>query len=261
MGDGPSALIADDEPMLREAMARLLAELWPDLRIVAQARNGREAIALFEQHRPEVCFLDVQMPGQTGIEAARTIGTRAHLVFVTAFDQYAVEAFARGALDYLVKPVERERLRETVERLRERLRNVQPPPAATDELIRELAARLAQAPREARLRWLRAGSGQATRLIPVEEIDFLRADEKYTLVGWRGDGTRPGEALVRTPLKELAGQLDPDQFVQVHRSVIVNLGSVSHVTRGLNETATIHLKGRPETLPVSRAFVHLFRQM
>ncbi|MCU0769152.1 MAG: LytTR family DNA-binding domain-containing protein [Burkholderiaceae bacterium] len=261
MGDGPSALIADDEPMLREAMARLLAELWPDLRIVAQARNGREAIALFEQHRPEVCFLDVQMPGQTGIEAARVIGTRAHLVFVTAFDQYAVEAFARGALDYLVKPVERERLRETVERLRERLRNVQPPPAATDELIRELAARLAQAPREARLRWLRAGSGQATRLIPVEEIDFLRADEKYTLVGWRGDGTRPGEALVRTPLKELAGQLDPDQFVQVHRSVIVNLGSVSHVTRGLNETATIHLKGRPETLPVSRAFVHLFRQM
>jgi DNA-binding LytR/AlgR family response regulator len=261
MGDGPSALIADDEPMLREAMARLLAELWPDLRIVAQARNGREAIALFEQHRPEVCFLDVQMPGQTGIEAARAIGTRAHLVFVTAFDQYAVEAFARGALDYLVKPVERERLRETVERLRERLRNVQPPPAATDELIRELAARLAQAPREARLRWLRAGSGQATRLIPVEEIDFLRADEKYTLVGWRGDGTRPGEALVRTPLKELAGQLDPDQFVQVHRSVIVNLGSVSHVTRGLNETATIHLRGRPETLPVSRAFVHLFRQM
>jgi DNA-binding LytR/AlgR family response regulator len=261
MGNGPSALIADDEPMLREAMARLLAELWPDLRIVAQARNGREAVALFEQHRPEVCFLDVQMPGQSGIEAARAIGTRAHLVFVTAFDQYAVEAFARGALDYLVKPVERERLRETVERLRERLRNVQPPPAATDELIRELAARLAQAPREARLRWLRAGSGQATRLIPVEEIDFLRADEKYTLVGWRGDGTRPGEALVRTPLKELAGQLDPDQFVQVHRSVIVNLGSVSHVTRGLNETATIHLKGRPETLPVSRAFVHLFRQM
>lgn len=261
MERAPTALIADDEPMLREALARLLAELWPELRIVAQARNGREAIAAFEQHRPDVCFLDVKMPGLTGVEAARAIGQRAHLVFVTAFEQYAVEAFARGALDYLVKPVERDRLRDTVERLKERLRTVQPPPAATDELILELAARLAKAPRDARLRWLRAGSGQATRLIPVEEIDFLRADEKYTLVGWRGDGARPGEALVRTPLKELAGQLDPEQFVQVHRSVIVNLGSVSHVTRGLNETATIHLKGRPETLPVSRAYLHLFRQM
>jgi DNA-binding LytR/AlgR family response regulator len=257
----PTALIADDEPMLREAFARLLGELWPELRVVAEARNGREAIAAFEQHAPDVCFLDVQMPGLSGVDAARVIGNRAHLVFVTAFEQYAVEAFARGALDYLVKPVERERLRETVERLKERLRTVQAPPAATDELIRELAARLAGAQRDTRLRWLRAGVGQATRLIPVEEIDFLRSDDKYTLVGWRGDGTRPGEALVRTPLKELAEQLDPEQFVQVHRSVIVNLGAVSHVARGPNETATIHLKGRPETLPVSRAYVHLFRQM
>jgi DNA-binding LytR/AlgR family response regulator len=260
MKDAPTALIADDEPMLREALARLLAELWPELRVVAQARNGREAIAAFEQHGPDVCFLDVQMPGVSGVVAARAIGNRAHLVFVTAFEQYAVEAFARGALDYLVKPLERDRLRDTVERIKERLRTVQPP-AATDELIRELAALLEATPRDTRLRWLRAGSGQATRLIPVEEIDFLRADEKYTLVAWRGDGARPGEALVRTPLKELAGQLDPEQFVQVHRSVIVNLGSVSHITRGLNETATIHLKRRPETLPVSRAYLHLFRQM
>ena len=261
MPRSPTALIADDEPVLREALARQLAELWPELRVIAQARNGREAIALFEQHQPDVCFLDVQMPGVSGVEAAQAIGRRAHLVFVTAFEQYAVEAFARGALDYLVKPVERDRLRDTVVRIRERLDTVQAPPAAFDELIRELAARLAEAPRDTRLRWLRAGSGQATRLIPVEEIDFLRADEKYTLVGWRGDGTRPGEALVRTPLKELVGQLDPEQFVQIHRSVIVNLGSVSHVTRGANETATIHLKGRAETLPVSRAYVHLFRQM
>lgn len=257
----PTALIADDEPMLREALARQLAELWPELRVVAQARNGREAVAAFEQHRPDVCFLDVQMPGLSGVDAARQIGQRAHLVFVTAFEQYAVEAFARGALDYLVKPVERDRLRETVERLEERLRAVQPPPAATDDLIRELAARLSAGRHEPRLRWLRAGIGQATRLIPVEEIDFLRADEKYTLVGWRGDGARPGEALVRTPLKELAEQLDPAQFAQVHRSVIVNLGAVSHVTRGPNETATIHLKNRSETLPVSRAYLHLFRQM
>jgi DNA-binding LytR/AlgR family response regulator len=257
----PSALIADDEPMLREAHTRMLAELWPELRVVAQARNGREAIAAFEQHAPDICFLDVQMPGLSGVDAARAIGNRAHLVFVTAFEQYAVEAFARGALDYLVKPVEPDRLRETVERLKERLRTVQPPPAATDELIRELAARLAGAQRDTRLRWLRAGVGQATRLIPVEEIDFLRSDDKYTLVGWRDDGARPCEALVRTPLKELADQLDPEQFVQVHRSVIVNLGSVSHVARGLNETATIHLRGRPETLPVSRAYLYRFRQM
>jgi DNA-binding LytR/AlgR family response regulator len=201
------------------------------------------------------------MPGLSGVEAARAIGSRAHLVFVTAFEQYAVEAFARGALDYLVKPVERERLRETVERLKERLRTVQPPPAGADELIRELATRLAQTSGDTRLRWLRAGVGQATRLIPVEEIDFLRADEKYTVVGWRGDGARPGEAIVRMPLKEFVDQLDPQQFAQVHRSVIVNLGSVSHVVRGQNETATIHLKNRPETLPVSRAYVHLFRQM
>jgi len=262
MRDSPTALIADDEPVLREALARQLADLWPELRVLAQARNGREAVVAFEQQQPDVCFLDVQMPGLSGVEAARMIGRRAHLVFVTAFEQYAVEAFARGALDYLVKPVERERLREAVERIKERLRTVQSPPAAMDELLRELAARLAKTRRDTRLRWLRAGIGQATRLIPVEEIDFLRADEKYTVVGWTGDGgVRPGEALVRTPLKELAEQLDPEQFAQVHRSVIVNLGSVSHVTRGPNETATIHLKGRPETLRVSRAYLHLFRQM
>jgi DNA-binding LytR/AlgR family response regulator len=257
----PTALIADDEPMLREALARTLGELWPELTIVAQARNGREAVALFEQHQPRICFLDVQMPGLSGVEAARAIGNRAHLVFVTAFEQYAIEAFARGALDYLVKPVERDRLRETVDRLKERVRTVQPPAAATDELIRELAARLSQAHGDTRLRWLRAGVGQATRLIPVEEIDFLRADEKYTVVGWKGDGSRPGEAVVRMALKEFADQLDPQQFAQVHRSVIVNLASISQVVRGHNETATIHLKGRPETLPVSRAYVHLFKQM
>src|SRR4029453_3700519 len=190
MPHSPTALIADDEPMLREALARMLADLWPELTIVAQARNGREAVAAFEEHQPNVCFLDVQMPGVSGVEAARTIGNRAHLVFVTAFEQYAVEAFARGALDYLVKPVERDRLRDTVERLKERVRAVQPPPAATDELIRELAARLAETKGETRLRWLRAGAGQSTRLIPVEEIDFLRADDKDPVVGGGGGGSR-----------------------------------------------------------------------
>jgi DNA-binding LytR/AlgR family response regulator len=255
-----TALIADDEPLLREALERQLAQIWPALRVVAQARSGREAIAAFDEHRPDICFLDVQMPGVSGVEAARVIGRRAHLVFVTAFEQYAVEAFARGALDYLVKPVERDRLQDTVDRLQERLRAAQPPAAAIDELIVQLAARLANTARDTRLHWIRAGVGQTTRLVAVEDVDFLRSDEKYTIVGWRGERA-PGEALVRIPLKELAAQLDPAQFVQVHRSVIVNLRSVSHVTRGPNETATIHLKGRPETLPVSRPYVSLFRQM
>lgn len=254
-----SALIADDEPLLREALERQLAQVWPELRVVAQARNGRETIAAFEQYQPEICFLDVQMPGVSGVEAARVIGRRAHLVFVTAFEQYAVEAFARGALDYLVKPVERDRLQDTVDRLQARLRAAEPPSQATEELIAQLAARL-NAARDTRLRWIRAGVGQTTRLVSVDDVDFLRSDEKYTIVGWRGERA-PGEAVVRIPLKELASQLDPAQFVQVHRSVIVNLRSVSHVTRGPNETATIHLKGRPETLPVSRPYVNLFRQM
>jgi DNA-binding LytR/AlgR family response regulator len=256
----PTALIADDEPMLREALTRQLTELWPELQVVAQARNGREAIAAFEQLRPDVCFLDVQMPGVSGVEAARAIGPQSHLVFVTAFEQYAVEAFARGALDYLVKPVERERLADTVARLQERLRAAQPPAASTEALLRELAERLAN-PRDVKLRWLRAGVGQTTRLISIDDVDFMRADEKYTLIGWRADGGAPGEALVRTPLKELAAQIDPERFVQVHRSVIVNLASVSHITRGLNETATVHLKGRDERLPVSRGYLHLFKQM
>ena len=254
-----TALIADDEPLLREVLERQLAQIWPELRVVAQVRNGREAIAAFDQHQPDICFLDVQMPGVSGVEAARAIGRRAHLVFVTAFEQYAVEAFARGALDYLVKPVERDRLQETVERLQQRLGAAQPPSAVTDELIEQLAARL-NATRDTRLRWIRAGVGQTTRLVSVDDVDFLRSDEKYTIVGWRGERA-PGEAVVRIPLKELASQLDPAQFVQVHRSVIVNLRSVSHVTRGPNETATIHLKGRPETLPVSRPYLGLFRQM
>jgi DNA-binding LytR/AlgR family response regulator len=257
----PKALIADDEPLLREALARQLGAAWPELRIVAEARNGREAITLFERHRPDVCFLDVQMPGVSGVEAACRIGRQAHLVFVTAFQQYAVQAFERGALDYLVKPVELERLRETVARLKERLDTAQAPAALSDELISALAERLRAPAGGERLKWLKAGVGASTRLIAVEDIDFLRSDEKYTLIGWRGDAGQATEALVRLPLRELLAKLDGEQFVQVHRSVVVNLRSVSHVTRGVNETATIHLKGRPETLPVSRQFVGLFRQM
>ncbi len=200
------------------------------------------------------------MPGLTGVQAARLIGRRAHVVFVTAFDQYAVQAFAEGALDYLVKPVEPARLADTVARLQERLRNAQPA-LNTEALLQQLAAKLKQDAAPIPLHWIRATVGQSLRLIAVDEIDFLRSDEKYTLIGWRGDQGKPVEALIRTPLKELLPQLDPVQFAQVHRSVVVNLRAISHVKRGLNETADIHLKGRDEVLPVSRSYLHLFRQM
>lgn len=256
----PTALIADDEPLLREALARQLAQAWPELDVVAQARNGREAIRQFEAKQPDICFLDVRMPGLSGVEAARHIGRRAHLVFVTAYDEYAVQAFAQGVLDYLVKPVEPARLAETVSRLKERLRAAQPA-INTEALLQQLAAQLQQAAAPSPLRWIRAQIGQTLRLIPVDDIDFLRSDSKYTLIAWRGDAGQPAEALVRVPLKELAAQLDPAQFAQVHRSVVVNLRAVSHVTRGDHDTADIHLKGRAEVLPVSRSFLHLFRQM
>ncbi|HTA65381.1 MAG TPA: LytTR family DNA-binding domain-containing protein [Xanthomonadaceae bacterium] len=259
-GSHPTALIADDEPLLRKSLARMLAEAWPGLDVVAQARNGREAVAMFDAQRPDICFLDVHMPGLSGVEAARQIGRRAHLVFVTAFDQYALQAFEQGALDYLVKPVEPARLADTVARLQERLRAAQPTPDI-DALLEQLAARLQKKAGPAPLQWIRASVGQALRMIPVEDIDFLRSDEKYTLIAWRGDGGKPGEALIRMPLKELVAQLDAAQFVQVHRSVVVNLRAVSHVVRGENETADIHLKGRNDVLPVSRSYLHLFRQM
>ena len=256
----PTALIADDEPLLRRALARQLDEAWPELEVVAQTRNGRETVERFEALRPDICFLDVHMPGLSGVEAARFIGRRAHLVFVTAYDQYAVQAFAQGALDYLVKPVEPARLADTIARLRERLRAAQPAPD-TEALLERLAAQLQKKTAPDTLRWIRASVGQALRLIGVDEIDYLRSDEKYTRIAWRGDGGKPGEALIRTPLKELAAQLDPVQFVQVHRAVVVNLRAIAHVTRGANETAHIHLKGREEVLPVSRSYLHHFRQM
>ncbi len=256
----PTALIADDEPLLRDALERMLVQAWPELEIVAQARNGREAIDLFVALKPDVCFLDVHMPGTTGVEVARHIGRRAHLVFVTAFDEYAVQAFAQGVLDYLVKPVEPARLAETVARLQERLRASQPA-LNTEALLQQLAANLQRSSPQTHLRWLRASVGQTVRLIPVDDIDFLRSEEKYPMIAWRDDAGEPKEAVIRTPLKELVPQLDAEHFAQVHRSVVVNLRAISHVTRGLNETADIHLKGRDEVLPVSRSYLHLFRQM
>lgn len=270
MQAAPTALIADDEPLLRAELVKLLAAAWPELRVVAQARNGREAIAQFEALRPDICFLDVHMPGMTGVDAARAIGRRAHLVFVTAYDHYAVQAFEHGALDYLVKPVENARLAETVQRLRGRL-HVAQPALNTEALLLQLAAQLRReaagppAPHAGAaaspLRWIRASSGDKLRLIPVDEIDYLRSDTKYTVVAWRGDGVHPAQALVSMSLRDLLEQLDRTVFAQVHRSVVVNLAAISHVTRGDNETAQIHLKGRPDILPVSRSYLHLFRQM
>ena len=238
-GRNPTALIADDEPLLRKALARLLAQAWPELEVVAQARNGREAVEQFEARRPDICFLDVQMPGLSGMEAAHHIGRRAHLVFVTAFDQYAVQAFEHGVLDYLVKPVEPARLGDTVARLQERLRAAQPSPDAA-MLIEQLAASLRKDNAPTTLQWIRASVGQTVRMIAVDDIDFLRSDEKYTRIAWRGDSGEPTEALIRTPLKELVAQLDATHFAQVHRAVVVNLRAISHVLRGENETAQIH---------------------
>jgi len=257
-----TGLIADDEPLLREALRRQLANAWPELEIVAEARNGREAMRLFDERHPQICFLDVHMPGASGVDAAKYIGRRAHLVFVTAYDHYAVQAFAQGALDYLLKPVEPSRLTETVDRLKERLRS-SGPAINTEQLLEQLSvqlARLRDPVKREPLRWIRAQAGKTVRLISIEDVDFFRSDAKYTLVAWR-DGGRAAEAVVRTPLKDLLEQLDSEHFAQVHRSVVVNLRAISHVTRHDNETAEIHLKGRGDVLPVSRNYLHLFRQM
>jgi DNA-binding LytR/AlgR family response regulator len=252
------ALIADDEPLLRQRLASHLARLWPELEIVAEARNGREAVELFEVHAPEVVFLDVHMPGLSGVDAARAMAGRTQIVFVTAFEQYAVAAFERGAVDYLVKPFDEARLAETVARLQARLAPLAPTaPAATDGVLAQLAAELRERmPTKRHLQWIRASVGTTVRLIPVEQVVYLRSDEKYTLVVWDG-----GEALIRKTIRELADELDPSRFVQTHRSVIVNLHHVVQVTRGANETAEVQLKGRRELLPVSRSYLHLFRQM
>lgn len=256
----PGALIADDEPLLRSSLTRMLAKAWPELEIVAQARNGREAVELYHEFKPTVCFLDVHMPGMTGVEAARQIGRGAHLVFVTAYSEYAVEAFAQGALDYLVKPVDPLRLADTVLRVRERLATAQPAPDL-EFLLNKLEARLQRKAAPEPLRWIKAQVGQALHMIPVESIDFLRSDEKYTLIAWRDEEGKPGEALIRTSLKELLDQLDTTHFIQVHRGVVVNMNRVSHVIRGENETATVFMKGRSDKLPVSRSYLHHFKQM
>lgn len=258
-GNTPRALIADDEAHLASYLRDKLATAWPELSIVGIAANGAEALRLIEEHDPDVLFLDIRMPGLTGLEVARRAGEGVHVVFVTAYDQYALEAFDRAAADYLLKPVTDERLTETVRRLRDRLR--EPPPAdevrkALDALARAMPALTGGRDATERVAWIRASVGSQVRLIAVDEIAYFQANDKYTSVF-----TADGEALIRTSLKELGDMLDPRTFWQIHRGTIVNLSHVASTARDLGGRTQIRLKTRPETLSVSRAFAHRFRQM
>jgi len=249
---GFTAVIADDEPLLRANLRTRLAKLWPELAVVHEMENGRGVEEVIAEHEPDLFFLDIHMPGVNGLEAARAVAGRAHVVFVTAFDQYAVEAFERGAIDYVLKPFNEERLGVTVERLRERLETK---PASVDALVEQLAGRLGARPAE-HLRWIKASVGSNVRLIPVEEVLFFQSDEKYTRVV-----TCDSEVLIRKPIKELLDELDPAKFWQIHRATIVNVDHIASVRRGLKDQAEIALRDNRETLVVSRAFTHLFKQM
>jgi DNA-binding LytR/AlgR family response regulator len=247
-----TAVIADDEPLLRAMLRARLAKLWPELEVVHEMENGRDVERVLDEHDPQLFFLDIHMPGVNGLEAARVIAGRAHVVFVTAYDQYAVEAFERGAVDYVLKPFNEERLELAVGRLRERLGHR---PPSLDALIEQLAGRLGAKGAD-HLRWIKASVGSNVRLIPVEEVLFFQSDEKYTRVV-----TCESEVLIRKPIKELLDELDPAKFWQIHRATIVNVDYIASVKRGLKDQAEIALKEHRETLVVSRAFTHLFKQM
>jgi DNA-binding LytR/AlgR family response regulator len=250
----PRALIADDERLMRDQLRGRLAAAWPELQIVAEARSGNEALTLFERERPELAFLDIRMPAPNGLEVARQIAGRCHVVFVTAYDAHAVEAFERGAMDYLLKPVDPDRLAVTVSRLKQR---VHAPPPDLDRL----ASLLAGISRDensapARLRWIQATVGNQLRIIAIDEILFFQATDKYTRVV-----IRDGEALIRKPLKELIGEIDPDQFWQIHRGTIVNMRTVANVARDLQGRLMVNIKDHAERLEVSRGYTHLFKSL
>ncbi len=247
----PRAIIAEDEPVLRTGLKKLLANVWPDLDIVAVATDGLQATQLLEKHSPDVLFLDIQMPGRSGLEVARAASGRCHVVFVTGYDQYAVTAFEHGAVDYLMKPVSEARLATACHRVRERLATS---PANLDALVAKLADTVAN--RRAYLRWINVESGPNVRLVTVEEICYFHADAKYTRLV-----TADRDSLIRMSLKELLEVLDPAEFWQVHRSAIVNVNAVAEVSRDARGLPKLHLKQRKEALEVSQPFAHLFRQM
>lgn len=243
-----SAILAEDEPLLRAQLRARLTEAWPDLRIVAEAGNGAEALALFEQHEPDVMFLDIRMPEKSGIDVAHALAGRCHVVFVTAYDEYAVAAFEEGAVDYVLKPVTAERMHKVVERLQARIGT---PPADLGALLARLAARDG-----ASLKWIRASLGSAMKLIAIDDVIYFQAEDKYTKVV-----TADGDALIKKPIKELFEELDPDAFWQIHRGTIVNLRAIQRVERDLRDQPLIFLKGRDERLSVSRTFASRFKSM
>jgi DNA-binding LytR/AlgR family response regulator len=251
MANRVTALIAEDEPLMRERLKDKLQEVWPELAVVAEAEDGGEEIALFDQHRPQIAFLDIRMPGRSGLEVAAEIGAHCHVVFITAYDQYAVKAFDAGAADYLLKPVETDRLVAMKERMERKLAT---PPIDLSELVAQLRSSVAGD--TSRMKWVKAAVGKQVKLIPVDEVLYFQSDTKYTRVVLAN-----GEALIRTPLKDLLGDLDPEKFWQVHRGTIVNLDAVSGVLREDAERQFIMLKNRQEKLPISRQFTHLFKQM
>jgi DNA-binding LytR/AlgR family response regulator len=242
------AIIAEDEPLLREELAELLGALWPELAIIAQTADGIATLQALEKHAPDILFLDINMPGLNGLEVARQASGRCHVVFVTAYDQHTLAAFEQGAADYLLKPVTTARLATTVARLKERIGR---PAPALEGLLRELGGG-----QRGFLRWINASQGQTVRVITVDDVCYFQADAKYTRVV-----TPEGESLIRKPIKELTQELDPACFWQIHRSTIVNVHAIAGVVRDLRGRTQVRLKRREELLPVSDAYTQLFRQM
>ena len=251
-------VIAEDEELLRTALSSLLKETWPQMEIVAECEDGASALESVAELQPDVAFLDIRMPGLTGIEVARAMAEaspRTQVVFVTAYDQYAIDAFEQGAIDYLLKPITRERLLATVQRIQARVAAGHPDGATLDALLRHLSARQG-APDKPPLAWITASAGKDTKLIMVDDVAYFQADNKYTTVM-----TADGESLLRTPLRELLDALDTNTFKQIHRSTIVNMKQVASVSRDDAGRGRLKLKSRPEVLTVSQPFMTLFRTM
>ena len=251
-------VIAEDEELLRTALSSLLKEAWPQMQIVAECEDGASALESIAELQPDVAFLDIRMPGLTGIEVARGLADaspRTQVVFVTAYDQYAIDAFEQGAIDYLLKPITRERLLATVQRIQARAAAGHPDGATLEALLRHLSAREMPASKPP-LVWITASTGKDTRLIMVDDVAYFQADNKYTTVM-----TAEGESLLRTPLRELLDSLDAATFKQIHRSTIVNMKAVASVSRDDTGRGRLKLKNRPEMLTVSQPFMSLFRNM
>ncbi|MFG6488122.1 LytR/AlgR family response regulator transcription factor [Roseateles sp. BYS78W] len=249
----PTAVVAEDEAALRGELVEQLGRLWPELSIVGEAADGLEALRLLDQHRPDILFLDIEMPGATGIDVARQVAGRSHVVFVTAYDQYAIAAFDQGAVDYLLKPLAGARLFTAISRLKARLGQA---PAPLGGVLEQLSSRPAPSAARAPLRWINASVGQTLRLITVDEVMFFQSDNKYTRLA-----LKDGEALIRKPLKELIDELDPQQFWQIHRSTLVNVNAIASVSRDFRGRMQIKLKHGSEMLLVAESCAHLFRQM